>query len=208
MKSKNKIWQLTRNNFRRRSGALEVRDRILIVCEGEKTEPNYFKKFPIKRGRVELKIEGTGYNCVSLVEEAIRLKEEAMREKRLYNQIWCVFDKDDFSDDQFNKACILAENNKIGVAYSNQAFELWYILHFCYCDAALSRSQYIVKLTAYIGHKYEKNSEDMYDELKQLQNNAIKHAEKLSSSHRIINPAKNDPSTKVNSLVNALNNFM
>jgi len=38
--------------FRKRKAALErkVREReqrrILIVCEGEKTEPNYFKSFP------------------------------------------------------------------------------------------------------------------------------------------------------------------
>ena len=49
--------------------------RFLIVCEGEKTEPNYFRKFP-KNPEVydSIDIRGTGYNTVSLINEAIRLK--------------------------------------------------------------------------------------------------------------------------------------
>ena len=39
---------------------------FLIVCEGEKTEPNYFKELEkeLPRGTVELKIEGTGRNTI------------------------------------------------------------------------------------------------------------------------------------------------
>lgn len=205
---KNKAWQTDNNSLKRRSGVLEVRNRILIVCEGEKSEPNYFDKFPIKRGKLDLQIKGTGYNCVSLVEETISLAEKAILDKYPYNQVWCVFDKDEFSDDQFNRACTLAENNKIRVAYSNQAFELWYLLHFSYCDTRLSRAQYVEKLNKLLKHRYQKNSNTMYEELKDLQKDARRNAQKLLSTYKIVNPAKNDPSTKVYKLVDALNVFL
>ena len=42
----------------------------------------------------------------------------------------CVFDKDDFSESDFNNAILIAKANNFGLAYSNQAFEYWLILHF------------------------------------------------------------------------------
>jgi hypothetical protein len=42
--------------------------RILIVCEGEKTEPNYFKGFQTNPEVYDsIDIHGTGYNTVSLI---------------------------------------------------------------------------------------------------------------------------------------------
>jgi hypothetical protein len=208
MKNKEKIWRYTNNRLKRKSSFRETRHRILIVCEGEKTEPNYFNGFPIKREDLDLRVEGKGFNCVSLVEETIKLSEEAAAADRPYNQVWCVFDKDNFTDDQFNKACIIASNKHIRVAYSNEAFELWYLLHFIYFDSAITRNSYIDKLEIHLKHKYAKNSKNMYNELKGLQHNALKNAKKLQSTYKALNPAKNNPSTKVYMLVEALNAFM
>jgi len=44
---------------------------FLIVCEGEKTEPNYFRKFPVDTKVIKLDIQGEGKNTKSLVEKAI-----------------------------------------------------------------------------------------------------------------------------------------
>ena len=87
--------------------------RFLIVCEGVKTEPNYFKKFPEKPEVFDrIDIYGTGYNTISLVNEAIRLKTEAQKKREPYIEVWCVFDKDDFSVDQFMATIILAGKTK------------------------------------------------------------------------------------------------
>jgi hypothetical protein len=43
---------------------------LLIVCEGEKTEPNYFRAF-----RVTSDIYGEGLETMRLVEEAERINE-------------------------------------------------------------------------------------------------------------------------------------
>lgn len=95
---------------------------ILIVCEGENTEPSYFRQFRLSSATI--KSIGEGYNTLSLVNRAIQLASE-----RKYDQVWCVFDKDDFSPSDFNEAIIIADGQSFGVAYSNQAFEYWIILH-------------------------------------------------------------------------------
>ena len=43
---------------------------FLIVCEGEKTEPNYFRSFPVNKNLIRLDIKGEGKNTKSLVEKA------------------------------------------------------------------------------------------------------------------------------------------
>ncbi|MDD2702551.1 MAG: RloB family protein [Candidatus Omnitrophica bacterium] len=199
--------------FTRKKAFREVRNKFLIVCEGEKTEPNYFSSFPINKNIVTVDICDAKCVAVSVVEKAIELKESANRDKKPYNQIWCVFDRDSNPADpnsatNFNKAIQLARKQGIGVAYSNQAFELWYILHFEYLQAALTRDRYIEKLTALLGRKYEKNCLTMYAELKQRQKQAITFAEKLLQSHANYNPEANDPSTTVHYLVKEINKFL
>ena len=59
----------------RQSRTRVERKRILIVCEGEKTEPNYFRSFQeaLPKGVVELEIMGTGDNTLNVVNKAIEL---------------------------------------------------------------------------------------------------------------------------------------
>jgi len=101
------------NSLVRRTKTRELR-RFLIVCEGEKTEPNYFRMFP-ENNEVydEIDIHGTGYNTESLVKKAIELKNEAIKKKEPYIEVWCVFDKDSFSNEQFQGAIDLARKSKI-----------------------------------------------------------------------------------------------
>jgi hypothetical protein len=168
-----------RKNLTRLENTRKLR-RILIVCEGEKTEPNYFRKFPENPEVYDsIDVHGTGYNTVSLVNEAIRLKNDAQRRKEPYIEVWCVFDKDDFSHELFINAIILAGKNQIKCAYSLEAFEVWYMLHFHFYDAALSRTQYREKLSELIGKTYRKNDEDMYRLLKKRQTTALLNAKNL-----------------------------
>ena len=154
--------------------------RFLIVCEGEKTEPNYFRKFPENPEVYDhIDIYGSGYNTMSLVNEAIRLKTEAQIRKEPYIEVWSVFDKDDFTVEQFQGAIMLARKNQIKCAFSIEAFELWYLLHYNFYDAALSRDQYKEKLTKLLGKPYQKNDEEMYQLLQKRQSSAIQNARKL-----------------------------
>jgi hypothetical protein len=178
---------------------------ILIVCEGSKTEPNYFKAFP-ENPHVydEIDIHGTGYNTVSLIRKAIDLRNEAQRNRKPYQEVWCVFDRDSFSWQSFNEAIALAKSEKIRCAYSIEAFEIWYLLHFYYCDAALSRTQYKEKLTAELGTEYLKNDERMYGRLKSIQYKAIQNARRLYTFQCKKQISDQNPITTVFELVERL----
>jgi len=194
-------------NFRgyssRKVNTKEVKQRFLIVCEGAKTEPNYFKNFRVPKTVIDVK--GVGENPSRLVQSAIILKAEAVEADEEYDQVWCVFDRDDWPPQDFNNTIHQAENHNFKVAYSNEAFELWYILHFEFLNTGIPRSDYIKKLTKLLGKKYQKNSNTIYDELKNRQATAISNAEKLLASYNSLNPGQDNPSTTVHLLIKELN---
>jgi hypothetical protein len=192
----------SRSYSKRQEETRELRERFLIVCEGEKTEPNYFESFPVPKSIRH--ICGLGANTVSLVKEAVKLRDDDGN----YAQVWCVFDRDSFPAQNFNAAIALAKQEGIKVAYSNEAFELWYLLHFNYYDTGVSRKDYIKKLDNLLGHKYEKNSEKIYYELEGKQQAAIKHAKKLLGQYSPPKPECDNPSTTVHLLVEQLNRFI
>jgi hypothetical protein len=183
----------------RRVDELNPRQRFLIVCEGEKTEPQYFERFRVPHLIVDVK--GVGMNTLSLVEKAIELSRMDN-----YDQVWCVFDKDDFPPDNFENAIQKARDARIKVAYSNQAFELWYLLHFEYLQTAIDRSAYIRKLSDHdhLGFTYKKNDPAIYEHLQCKMDVAIRNAERLNKQYDSKHPAKNDPSTTVFLLVKEL----
>jgi hypothetical protein len=179
--------------------------RILIVCEGEKTEPNYFRKFPANPEIHDgIDVYGTGYNTVSLINEAIRIKKLALKNKEPYIEVWCVFDKDDFPAGLFENAIKLAEKNQIKCAYSIEAFEIWYMLHFHYYDSAFSRGQYKGKLSELLKKTYRKNDEEMFSLLKNRQNRAIQNAQKLYYKQCLLPLGEQNPVTTVFQLVERL----
>lgn len=178
-----------------------VRQRFLIVCEGEKTEPNYFRSFRVPKLVVDVK--GLGVSPRQLVEKALSLKEQDE-----YDQIWCVFDRDDLNVGAFNGAIQRAESQGLRVAYSNQAFELWYLLHFHFYNTPMRRIDYTEKLSELLPHPYLKNDLRMYDQLFSRQTTAIRNANRLLKQFSPLNPGTNDPSATVHMLVQELNRFL
>ena len=119
------------SKFRRQSQKREqkvIRCSVLIVCEGTKTEPNYFEAFAEKQQGVivyDIEVKGLGRGTKDVVEKAIDLKN-----KNNYDRVWAVFDRDEFPAKDFNEAIAMGQKNSIEVAWSNEAFELWYLYHF------------------------------------------------------------------------------
>lgn len=161
----------------------------------------YFRAFR-KGARIEeIRVEGTAANTISLVREAKKLKTKYPE----YDEIWCVFDRDSFTPEQFNTAVQMVQQNKMEVAYSNKAFELWYLLHFEYCESGLDRKSYAGRLEKYLEKPYKKNDPAMYEILFAHQTKAIKHAKKLTQMHTSNSPAEHNPKTLVYLLVESLN---
>lgn len=191
---------------------------ILIVCEGENTEPSYFNQFRITSAKV--KSVGEGYNTVSLVNRALVLAQQGN-----YDQVWCVFDKDDFKDGDFNSAIQIAESYNFGVAYSNQSFEYWLILHFNdHQGGGMHRDSYNDKINellkpfkvSYDGHGNKLINEYFFELLDGIDDKtskrrielAIDRAERNFSQLDHINPAKEESSTTVFRLVRELSKYM
>jgi RloB-like protein len=183
----------------------EVRQRFLIVCEGEKTEPNYFRSFRVPKDVAEVNVQGLGANPSKLVTIAKELKAQ---DDDSYDQVWCVFDRDSWTPEDFNNALKNADDQGFKVAYSNEAFELWYILHFEFLNTGISRKDYAGKLSSLLGCKYKKNSETIYDELFDKQYIAIKNAINLLKQYNPHFPVKDNPATTVHLLVQELNKFL
>ena len=111
---------------------------FLIITEGEKTEPLYFKGIQnlIKEkigGAIDvveapiIDIHGEGKATGKLIELADEIVKDA---KIMYQNIWIVFDKDDFED--FDNAIKVGESKGYKIAWSNQSFEYWLYMHFHY----------------------------------------------------------------------------
>ncbi len=114
--------------LRRAAPTREQNPVLLILCQGEVTEVEYFRHFELATATVEA--VGRAYDPEKLVEEALTRREAARRARQPYDQVWCVFDKDDTEPGRFHAAIQRAQAMGVHVAYSNQCFEFWLLLHF------------------------------------------------------------------------------
>ena len=197
------------SNLSRRQGVREIKQSFLIVCEGEKTEPDYFKAFRMTAATI--KAVGQAMNTMTLVNKAISIREADQKRKRVYDQCWVVFDKDDFPAKDFNQAIQLAEKNGFRVAYSNQAFEYWFLLHYNLYTGAIHRNQYKDMLTRLTGMPYSKSEgygAVMYNLLLSRQQQAISNADTVLAEISHGNPAEEEASTTVQRLVLELNKYL
>ncbi len=195
---------------------LESRERtqtFLIVCEGQ-TEEWYFRSFPVRTATVTSK--GVGMAHYDLIKKA-----RALMKDETYDEVWCVFDMD-FNPDRngqiesFNNAVFAEDGKKFRCAYSNDAFELWFYLHYNYLENAHLRTFYYEQLSSYWDMNYVREgktqtfSKTIYQKLQQderaNQQQAIERAKKLFEKNIIYSaPHERNPMTTVFELVEKLN---
>jgi hypothetical protein len=185
----------------------EEKENFLIYCEGKNTEPSYFNKFRLLSATI--RSFGEGNNTLSLVRRAIEFRNSGK-----YDQVWCVFDGDDNSLDNFNNAVFLIEKEKereingkpvkLRAAYSIQAFEYWLILHFNdHQGHAMPRNEYNDKLNLYInplGASYDGTgdkiiSQEFFDILEGTELGEQKSRRELAISRAKRNHDKRDHSS-------------
>ena len=156
---KNKAWNKKTQPSGYKIETIPINKTILIVCEGQ-TEKLYFESFPVLGLKIKA-IDLKGQAKLKLVESTKEIVENTKEE---YNVIWCVFDMDvkrgadefaDF-DNAISKALLLGYK----VAYSNDAFELWFHLHFNLTDSQHLRSFYYKELGKRFGINYVKDGKD------------------------------------------------
>ena len=196
----------------------------LIITEGERTEPLYFKglksliqeKVGGELNIVEapvIDIQGEGYSPGKLIEIADQQVKDA---KIIYQNIWIVFDKDDFDD--FDQAIELGTKKGYNIAWSNQSFEYWLYLHFRYSDSALHRNDWSSKLNDIFRRynlgdgTYKKNYPNIYALFDRYDgvNTAIKNAKRRMADFEKSGKkaSEYDPGTKVHVLVENLKQYL
>lgn len=210
----NKAWNKKTKPSGYRIDSILINKTILIVCEGQ-TEKCYFESFPVLS--IELKcIDLEGQSKLKLIESTKAIKEHSDKE---FDEVWCVFDMDvkrgenEFAD--FDNAIHKALELGYKVAYSNDAFELWFYLHYNFTDAQHLRTFYYQELSKRFGINYERDGkkrdfcEQIYSILNQDKNSsqqkAIERAKKLFKEQKNLVYHEQNPVTKVYELVELLN---
>lgn len=114
-----------------------VRRRLLVVCEGAVTEPDYLRGLErwARNHTVQIDIPLDHGVPLTLVRRAEALADQARSAAKreddaflAYDEVWCVFDIDEHPN--IDDARQLARARGIQLAVSNPCFEIWILLHF------------------------------------------------------------------------------
>ncbi|MDO8713712.1 MAG: RloB family protein [Polynucleobacter sp.] len=124
------------------AATLEISPYILIVCEGGKTEPNYFNEliFHYKLPSVNVVIDGDcGSDPVSVVRHGLDLYNKQKRfNNRAYDKVFFVFDRDQYhlqtQGHNYQSAISSIKDKKqpkdVFIAINSiPCFEFWLLLH-------------------------------------------------------------------------------
>ena len=107
-------------------------DRVLVVCEGTKTEPYYLKELldHYRLNTANVVVLGTGVDPVSIVDKAKKRRQHELQRGDRFDRIYCVFDRN--SHENFSQASQIARQSDFRLARSWPCFEFWLLLHFQY----------------------------------------------------------------------------
>jgi hypothetical protein len=202
----------TTSDLNRRKPAREAYAKILIVCEGEKTEPYYFQEiidyYEIHTAKIRA---DCGTDPVSVVQHGFNLYEEEINAKEgSFDRVYCVFDKDNPAKYKTALSMINGTKQK-GVffaANSVPSFEYWLLLHFVFTTAPFSAvggvSSGAAALKALKQHmpQYTKASQDTFAALLGKLEDAKDRASRANTSAIAANT--DNPSTYVHELVDFL----
>lgn len=194
-------------------------DRLLIVSEGSKTEPNYFGEirtaYRLHAAHVVVRPSELGTAPIQVVQYAKELFEAGDRHRRIparaFEQVFAVFDRDDH--DSYFDALRLAESldgklkndAKQAIRFraiaSVPSFELWLLLHYEDIRAPLRRDDVMRRLEQYIPG-YHKGATHAFAATRDQLNVATQRAEALAA--RFTAHSAPEPFTAIVDLVKLL----
>lgn len=201
-------------DLKRRQAKKAPYDKVLIVCEGEKTELNYFQElrdyYRLNTANIEI-CSSCGSAPINIVEKAKQLYREEQRKQIPFDRAYCVFDKDTHST--YDQAITASQSAKpkdtFYVINSVPCFEFWLLLHFDFTTqpfygtigAKAACDQVQEKLKQYIPN-YAKGDSGHFDALINALPRAIKHSKQVLVGSR--RDGTDNPCTRVHELVEYL----
>lgn len=145
---------------RRASGRRKRKPVVYLICEGSETEVRYFKKFRSRECNIDIVPIPSQYKAADkLVQRARATIGFSPYYPDEGDRIWCVFDRDDNTNEMLTKAKRQAIKAGYQIAFSNPSFEVWFLLHFNDQTTPIENGEAAVKLLKKKGRleQYEKN---------------------------------------------------
>ncbi len=186
-------------DLKRRADVRQTYERLLIVCEGEKTEPQYLceiqRTYQLATARVQVLHSRFGTAPQQVLAYALTVFKKGDRERGLhpreFDRIIVVFDRDEHRSYHAALAQADAQNGKlrndngaavpVDAVVSVPCFELWLLLHFEEVHAPLQRHEALERLTAYLPG-YEKGGGGYWAATKDLLDAAAQRAVRLAQA--------------------------
>ena len=188
----------------------DPRERVLIVTEGQKTEPLYLEDlvahYRINAAAVTVVPSTRGSDPLSVVDVALKTDRHERRLGEQYDRVYCVFDRDSHAN--FDAASDKAKAKGLLPARSWPCFEFWLLLHYRYTrhpyessDGRSPCDNCIHDLRQHMGD-YDKGQAGLFDLLKGRIEQAKTHARRAMEDAKEVNQP--NPSTEVHELVDYL----
>jgi hypothetical protein len=180
-------------DLRRHIGTRPSFDRVLIVCEGEKTECNYFKEIRRKARIPSAHVHVLPSDLGTDPRNVVRSAEEAfVNNGRAFERIYAVFDRDDHQQYETAIQMAVARNQRLRnderqpvlfeAIVSVPCFELWLLLHHADLRSWIHRDVVLNQLRTHIPD-YEKGMPNLFTLTESLLSVATGRATSLKLNH-------------------------
>lgn len=153
----------------RKTHKIKSKKTILLIVEGY-TEKIYFSQMKFIENNQNVTIiprMAKHSSLVTILETAIKEAKE-----KIYDSIWCVFDRDVLLSTGSSKGLELKfnETNRLNIQFADSlpAFEIWFLLHYV------------------LPKQYYKNQDELINELQKYINNYSKDVNWLSRENLYI----------------------
>jgi len=201
----------------RRDGNKALYSRVLIVCEGEKTERYYFAglRNHLRLRSANIEIVGEGATPTTIVRRAEERHQEEQSIGNPFDEIFCVFDKEEHAD--YDRAILILEQKSSARVNSTRwrtpvasvpAFEYWLLLHYRYTTRPYQKTgnksagEMVARDLKNHFRGYRKNDEKIFEKFQDKLEQAKKNAEKSLAAAQ--SAGTDNPSTRVHLLVDFL----
>jgi hypothetical protein len=199
------------DKYKRKSPIREPFETVLIVCEGEKTEPRYFNGLRMAYGLTSVVVTSArGSDPLSVVDHALdRMAKED------FDRAFAVFDRDSHANCNAAISKVadsdLGRSNIFKAVVTEPCFEFWLLLHYGFTSAAFTRMgsnspcDQVIRALRSHDPDYAKGGADIYSKVAARTNDAITHARRLAAENA--QTGSRNPATDVHELVEHLINL-
>lgn len=195
-----------------RSDDTRIEDKLptfIIFTEDAMSEKLYFESFQTEKLKINV-VEDQKSKMESIFRAIKHCEKNKVFDKGIH--IWCVFDRDfngipnelDKDEISFDESPHTAKRNNIKVAWSNDCFELWILLHYEDVDEKepLLRNENYERLTEIL--KVDKKiSSDLHVNIEQGTFNYVNNFKRKKNFINYILPTLKDPTRRTTAIKRA-----